>query len=145
MSLSAKEAAAQVGMSKQGIIKAIHMGKISAEKDVHGEWQIEPVELFRVYPPVDTIIHQPESTSLRQHTEVDTPSLQREVELLREMLLDKDDVIADLRTRLDAEADERRRLSMMLTEKHNAAPPEPVIEQPVQRRSWWAKLWSGRA
>ena len=51
MSLSAKQAAEQVGLSKQGIIKAIKQGKLSATKDDNGEWQIDPAELFRVYQP----------------------------------------------------------------------------------------------
>ena len=139
MSLSAKEAATQVGMTKQGIIKAIRTGKISAEKDVHGEWQVHPVELFRVYQPVHTNGHQPETTSLRQDTADDTSSLQREIELLREMLIDKDDVITDLRTRLDTEADERRRLSMILTDMRPTTPPAPQ----EKTRSWWSRLLGG--
>ena len=121
MSLSAKEAAEHVGMTKQGIIKAIRGGKISAQKDINGEWRIEPVELFRVYTPVNGSLHQPEETSLSEDTPENTDSLQREIELLREMLTDKDDVIRDLRGRLDAEADERRKLTLVLTEVQNPA------------------------
>ena len=51
MSVSAKQAAEQVGLSKQGVIKAIKQGKLSATKDDNGEWQIDPAELFRVYQP----------------------------------------------------------------------------------------------
>lgn len=53
MSLSAKDAAERVGMTKPGIIKAIRQGRVSAEKDQKGEWRIEPAELFRVYPPIN--------------------------------------------------------------------------------------------
>src|SRR5688572_19161809 len=129
MGLSAKEAADQVGMSKQGIIKAIRTGKISAQKDQQGEWQIEPVELFRVYKLVDRGMQQPASTSLQQDTPEDIASLQVEIRLLRDRLADKDDVIGDLRQRLDAESEERRRLSLLLT----AAPAH-------QPRSWWARM-----
>ena len=51
MSLSAKEAAEAVGISKHGIIKAINRGRISAAKGKNGEWEIDPAELFRVYEP----------------------------------------------------------------------------------------------
>lgn len=60
MGLSAKEAAQAVGISKQGIIKSITRGRISAVKNKNGEWEIDPAELFRVYDivksvdPVDT-------------------------------------------------------------------------------------------
>ena len=136
MNLSAKEAAEHVGMTKQGIIKAIRGGKISAQKDVNGEWRIEPVELFRVYTPVNGSSHQPEETSLQEDTPENTVSLQREIELLREMLADKDDVIRDLRGRLDAEADERRKLTLLLTEVQNPAPAPK--EKP---KGFWRRLF----
>jgi hypothetical protein len=41
--------------------------------------------------------------------------LRREVELLRSQLVDREETIRDLRTRLDAEAEERRRLIAILT------------------------------
>ncbi len=89
MSLSAKEAAEQVGMSKQGILKAVKQGKLSAQKDPHGEWRIEPAELFRVYSPVNHSSQQLEPTSSQQHTPENTlgvHGLQREIELLREQI-----------------------------------------------------------
>ena len=52
MTLSAKEAAEQVGMTKQAVINAIKDGRISGEKDNKGRWIIEPCELFRVFEPV---------------------------------------------------------------------------------------------
>jgi hypothetical protein len=131
MTLSAKEAAEQVGMTKQGIIKAIRQGKISAQKDIHGQWSIEPVELFRVYSPVavdNGSVHQPEPTSLRE----DTPSWQVEIRLLRERLADKDDVIADLRSRLDAESEKSHRLTLLLE-----------AAQPQAKKGWWARLLGG--
>lgn len=109
-------------MTKAGIIKAIKTGKLSATKDQRGQWVIEPVELFRVYAPVDSSTQQPESTGSRQDTPEDTASLQAENKLLREW-------VDDLRARLDSEAEERRRLSLLLTDSQSA------------RRSWWARLW----
>ena len=45
------EAAKAVGKTKTTILRAIRSGKISAEKDAHGRWRIEPSELHRIYPP----------------------------------------------------------------------------------------------
>lgn len=123
MGVSAREAAALVGMSKAGILKAVKTGKVSASKDVHGEWRIEPVELFRTYAPVHTNGHSQVSASTQPSTQENTPGLQREVDLLREM-------VGDLRKRLDEEVEERRRLSMLLT---TTAPVQP-------KRSWWRRL-----
>lgn len=55
MSIPLSEAAKQVGKTKQTIIKAIRSGRISAEKNQTGEWRIEPVELFRLWPPVNQL------------------------------------------------------------------------------------------
>lgn len=151
MSLSAKEAAEAVGLSKPGLLKAIKQGKVSATKDHNGEWQIDPSELFRVYEPVSSSTHQPEAQSFRQDTlgnTENTESLRREVELLRERLADKDDVIKDLRQRLDAEAEERRKLTLMLTHQQQPAtlttlPPEPRREemQPEKPKGFWSRLF----
>jgi hypothetical protein len=148
MSLSAREAAEAVGLSRDGILKAIRTGKISAEKNTNGEWRIEPVELFRVYAPV---ISSPQTNSANiQSPIVDSPqtsaepsveSLQAELRQFQQRLADKDDVIADLRTRLDAEAEERRKeaeerrnLTLLLTDSRGAEQPQ---------RSWWARMFGG--
>jgi hypothetical protein len=55
MKLTLKQAANETGKTKQGIQQAIKNGRISAGKDSKGEWEIDPAELFRVYPPVNKI------------------------------------------------------------------------------------------
>jgi hypothetical protein len=45
-------AAASVGRNKAAILRALEAGKISAAKDKNGEWQIDPAELHRIYPPL---------------------------------------------------------------------------------------------
>ena len=45
-------AAAAVGRNKTAILRAINGGKLSAAQDENGEWQIDPAELHRIYPPL---------------------------------------------------------------------------------------------
>lgn len=45
------EAAKAAGRTRQAIQAAIKKGHISAGKNQFGEWQIDPAELHRVYPP----------------------------------------------------------------------------------------------
>ena len=45
-------AAAAVGRNKTAILRAVKAGKISVAKDENGEWQIDPAELHRIYPPL---------------------------------------------------------------------------------------------
>lgn len=135
MGISVREAAEQTGLSKAAIFKAIRTGKVSAQKDEQGQWEIQPVELFRVYTPVHSYSHSQVNDGTQQSVREDIAGTQRENELLRQMVRDKDDVIADLRQRLDAESDERRRLTALLealTPPRTAAP-----------RSWWARLLGG--
>jgi hypothetical protein len=142
MSLSAKQAAEQVGLSKQGIIKAIKQCKLSATKDDNGEWQIDPAELFRVYQPT---VHgsppPPRSTNSQSPSTVDS-SLQWENDLLRERIKDKDAVIEDLRRRLDGETfehrQERERLHGII-EKHTLllAAPKQEPAPPPKKKHWW--------
>lgn len=138
MSLSAREAAEQVGLSKQAVIKAIQRGQLSATKDRKGEWRIDAAELFRVWPAksqpstgdgsVDALV---DATGDMASTS-DVARLEAENEQLRERLADKNDVIADLRRRLDAEADERRRLTALLTVEDDS-PSAPAAP-------WWRRL-----
>jgi hypothetical protein len=51
MSYTLAAAATACGVNKSTILRAIKAGKVSASKDEHGEWHIEPGECHRVYPP----------------------------------------------------------------------------------------------
>ena len=120
-SLSAREAAEQVGLTKQAIIKAIRKGTISAEKDLSGEWRIDPAELFRVYQPtlkVDTNHQQPV-------TIVDHGS-QREVAFRDEKIALLEDQLADLREDRDRWRAQAEQATRLLTD-----------QRPDRRRKWW--------
>ena len=119
MALTAREAGERVGKTRQAIIKAIKKGSISAEKDAAGEWRIEPVELFRVYPPVSPVDdNQPATETAR-----DTDGLQREIAMLRERI---DDLVEDR----DRWRDQAGRAMTLLTDQRPAT-------QPDARRGWW--------
>ena len=61
MPYSLSQAAEAVGMNRSSILRAIKAGKISATRDEHDQWQIEPAELHRVYPaPASTTTHTDE-------------------------------------------------------------------------------------
>ena len=120
MGLSAKEAAESVGITKQGIIKSIREGKISAQKNNKGQWVIEPVELYRVYTPINQEItpvypnindnHQPE-------TKVDSKSLsslQHKVELLQKDLLHKEELLKEKEKRYEETKQREEDLSKKL-------------------------------
>ncbi|CAK0743427.1 conserved hypothetical protein [Gammaproteobacteria bacterium] len=159
MPYSLKQAADATGKSKQTILRAIQAHKISAEKDVHGEWQIDPAELHRVYDPiavsgasdVPQVYHTPlneniglvqELNHLREMiVERDKMLMEREKRLADKdaVISDKDTDIRDLRDRLDRESEERRRvhaqLAGLLTDQRTQAEKEKAV-----RRRWF-KWW----
>lgn len=135
--LTAKEAAAAVGMSKNGIIRAIHSGRLSATRNEGGQFEIDPAELFRVYDPVSTTDHLnwevASSETPAQSVEVDN-----KVSMLERIIADKDDVIADLRHQLATCSEEKQQLLAVVTTLTNqVAPPQP-------RGGWWQRLLGGQ-
>ncbi len=165
-SLSLLEASQRVGKSKPTVLRAIQAGKISASRDEPtGEWRIEPAELFRVYPPVSegtsaTVQEDDDETSRNiskgernalnfgdTHTDARTAAeleaLKRELEREKEERArerrQQEETIADLRTRLDASEEERRRkdtqLTALLTDQSRKSAKEDT-----KPKGWLARL-----
>jgi hypothetical protein len=127
MNYSVRQAAEATGKTKPTILRAIQKGKISAKKDEHGEWEIDPAELHRVYEPV------PAGTDT--HTDANGTADSREIELLREMLADKDRQIEGLNRRLEAVDEERRttlrQLTALLTDQRAKPAPDVIVTPPL--------------
>jgi hypothetical protein len=154
MFYSLKQAADATGKTKPTILRAIKASKISAQKDVHGQWQIDPAELHRVYKPAD----EPERETVN-----DNNALEREVALLRE-------VIADLREDRDRWRIQAERLALskptsevVVTPPTSAAiikPPPvaspaaaedhpdrqspPHVSPPPSEASWFRRMMGGK-
>src|SRR4051812_29481454 len=130
------EAAKLTGTARSTLYRAIKAGRLSATTDPNGAVRIDPAELERVFP----VKTERDSDATSRET---TRNVARPAELVArvaelearlaerdERLSDSQDQIADLRRRLDAEAEERRRLTAVLTDR-STAPPTPA------RRLWW--------
>ena len=123
---SLKQAAEAAGRGKPAILKAIKSGRVSAKKNDLGQWQIDPAELHRVYPPVAGNTSGTGSGE-RQETPkepLEIKLLEIKVEALEQQLNRERETVNDLRRRLDAESEERRtaneecrKLTMMLTDQ----------------------------
>lgn len=134
MGLSATRAAKEAGVAVTTITRAIENGKLSAGRAPRGGYDIDPAELFRVFPatPSDSPkLH--DATSATPKKQGATEALEVEVKMLRDMLQRADDTAADLRTRLDAseaarerEGEERRKLAVLLTHQAHQASPAPA-------------------
>lgn len=130
MKLSASQAAKAVGVSVPTITRAIKNGVISAERVPGGGYRIDASELDRFRASVT----HTKGEMLGHETPVSDSVLRRENEMLREMLDREREEVTHLRARLDAEGEERRKLTAMLThELREVAPTRPRI-------GWWRRL-----
>jgi hypothetical protein len=118
--LSATQASKAVGKSVPTVTRAIKSGKLSAEKRDGGGYDIDPSELFRVWPAVSNVSDATPNV-LERETPNETSVLKREVDLLREML---DETKADR----DEWKEQAKRVTL-LVEDHNAKP-----------KGFWARL-----
>jgi hypothetical protein len=132
--LTLGQAAKETGVSKTAISRAISSGRLSASKSEKGDYQIDPAELFRVYPATS----RGDRNAEQDTTPKDSSSLHSVYDVLREMIAKIESERDDLRRRLDnseaareQEAEERkataaelRRLTLMITHQpeQKAAP-----------------------
>lgn len=123
MKLSASQAAKKVGKSVPTITRAIKKGKLTANPRDGGGWIIDAAELFRVWPAVsDETDATP--TMLRSETPIENSTLEREVELLREML---DETKADR----DSWKEQAQKITAL------------VEDQSARKKGFWSRLTGG--
>jgi len=116
------EAARASGKSKSTIAKAIKTGRLSALRGDEGSYQIDPAELHRVYPVTGATNGsgaRSDAGSVDGALDAGAPG---ELAKWRALAIEREETIRDLRTRLDAaaedlrqEAEERRRVQERLT------------------------------
>lgn len=145
--LSLREAAEQTGVSKSTIFRAIKAGRMSAPRNDDGEFQIDPAELFRVYPPkapsptegagARDVPARPETQQegrgAPDHETVElrirNAALEAEIKGLRAMA----DELRQARDKWEGQA-ERLSLSLAAPKPIEVVIPAPA---PVAPRSWW--------
>jgi hypothetical protein len=115
MQLTLGQAAKAVGMNKATLSRYIKQGKISAEKQEDGSCRIDPSELDRLQDMRVTDTPQPQPSV--------TPG---EVALMRELLTEKDRMIANLTAERDEWREQAKRQMLLL--------PAP---QEKPKRKWW--------
>jgi hypothetical protein len=136
--LTVAKAAEEVGISRGGIWKAIKSGRLSATKNNSGQIVIDPAELYRVYRPVDdhSPLHEQQSSTEFTSKQREVDELTARLELTNKLLARAENEVDDLRRRLDDEAAERRKLTLLLTHQ-----PEPPKAEPPARSLLYEKLF----
>lgn len=144
--LSANRAAKEAGIAKKTLLEAISSGRLTATKNDKGHWEIEPVELFRVYPKTGSEEPQkPQISPQEDHQKTsETSALEIEVKMLREQIerMDEErdrersqltDQIEALKDQAERQSADHRQALAVLTDQR-----EKVAEPP--KRGLWARL-----
>lgn len=138
--LTLGEAEKEVGVTKSTISRAIKDGRLSANRNEHGHYQIDPAELFRVYPPINQQVdgaeqgaRNPERDSTQppaQHhaTPGNDPKQQEMMHWLRQRLEKTEEKLAQTESTLE----EREQSLSELREAYNALPSPQDVEQRLQ-------------
>jgi len=134
MPLTLAQAAAETGLHRSSILRAIKRGAVSGSRDVGGQWSIEPAELFRVFPPVvrtgdaaDATRQDAQGTAALAEAQLRTAGMAVEIGMLREQLTDA----RCERDRWCAEASAWRDQAQAVTRQ---------IADQRERRPWWRRL-----
>ena len=144
--LSANRAAKEAGIAKKTLLEAISSGRLTAAKNDKGHWEIEPSELFRVYPKTSfSELEKPQPTPQENHQiQLGTSVLEVEVKMLREQIERMDterereraqlgDQIEALKAQAERQSADHRQALAALTDQR-----EKTAEPP--KRGLWAWL-----
>jgi hypothetical protein len=166
--LTLNQAAKAAKRSKATLLEAINSGRMSAPRDEQGRYQIDPAELFRVYP-LTSPEPATETDSDPAPELVETAAYREKTALLERIIATLEDERDDLRARLDKSeaaretaAAEIHRLTLMLTyqpERQEPTPaPTPEATTPaalpapsdryavmVRPAFWWALAFAASA
>jgi len=131
---SLAQAAKVAGKSKPTISRAIKAGKLSASRGEDGSYAIDPSELARVFPLTGDIPGTVKQSVPGNGAGTYPATAPGEFEGLRLLLAEREETIRDLRARLDREAEERRRLTAVLTHRQaGSVPAVAPARQPIGR------------
>ena len=131
MAVTLGTAAQATGAAKSTILRAIKAGRISASRDETGQWQIQPVELFRVFPAL--AIPGATAPSVPALPDATTDGM---VKLLQDQLADMRAQIADLREDRD-----HWREAFETTQRRLPVPALPDATADETPRSRWQRAW----
>ncbi len=131
VTLSLSQAAKETGRSKATISKALNNGVLSYVSKTDKGYEIEPSELFRVFPVKGQKTPEVAGSEPLKNT--------KEVELLERLNQQQAETIADLRKRLDEANNERERLTVIMLEYQAQPSSTRDSESEKVKKRWWQK------
>lgn len=139
--LSLNKAAKEAAIAKSTLLDALNSGRMSAGKNDKGHWEIDPAELFRVFPKTSSEESRELVPTPKENHEktISDSALAVEVKMLREQMTkieemhERDrqtlvDQIEDLKTEAERRSTEHMQALAVLTDQR---------EKPAERRGWF--------
>lgn len=138
--LSLNKAAKEASVAKSTLLEALKSGRMSAEKNAKGHWQIDPSELFRVFPKSSSVdpAGPVQSRSEKPQKTTENSALQIEVNMLREQI----DIERSERERERAQLSDQIEVLREQAERQSADHRQALAALTDQRekRGFWARL-----
>jgi hypothetical protein len=144
--LSLNKAAKEAGAAKSTLLEALNSGRMSAAKNDVGHWEIDPAELFRVFPKTGSAEQEEPKATTSENRSKSSPisGLEIEVKMLREQIERMDterereraqlgDQIEALRGQAGRQSADHRQALAALTDQREKTPEPP-------KRSLWVRL-----
>lgn len=144
--LSLNKATKEAGVAKSTLLDALNSGRMSARKNEKGHWEIDPSELFRVFPKTThSDEKKPFSTHYENHEKtLQTSALEIEVKMLREQIERMDaerdrersqltDQLSALKEQAERQSADHRQALAALTDQREKAKEQP-------KRGLWARI-----
>jgi len=133
--LTLGQAAKEVGISKPSLSAAIKKGRLSAHKNESGAYEIDPAELFRVYPPKSKTNPSDKQEALTATNPGKPNSKNTEQQVLDLLLSERDKLIAEkertiqrleqekaeIREDLEQQREQAKRITLLLEDKTKGA------------------------
>ncbi len=145
--LSLNKAAKEAGVAKATLLEALKSGRLSASKSDKGHWEIDPSELFRVFPktgrqdpaePNPTPHENQLKTTQNGALEVEVRMLREQLKLVaterereREQLGEQ---IQNLRDQVERQSADHRQALALLTDQRERRDAPPV-------KGFWSRLF----
>ena len=129
MTYTLGQAAKACGKSKATLSKAVKLGKISVAINDDGSFSIEPVELFRIYPPVSQTVEG-------EHSAVSPSTAEKDIKsaILQAELAAAKDKIDDLKSFADTIMEDRDHWRQM-SNRLLSAPPKQE-----EKKGFWDRI-----
>jgi hypothetical protein len=126
--INVRSAARLIGKDRSTVLRAIESGKLSATRDEHGRFLIDPAELERVYGKLGSADARgnAETAAMPQLASADAAraaALEREVALLREMQRQWEEERTFLRGMLEKQTEQVKLLTDERQQRERHSPP----------------------